>query len=86
MDTIKILHHNVLHWSTRKFNLTNTYLDIDPAIILINIHGLKDNENIKIRGYNCFSRNIYNELNDGISILVKNKLSYTICDDFLTWK
>lgn len=76
MDTIKIIHHNVLHWPTRKSHLTNIYLEINPDIILINSHGIKEGENIKVPGYNSFNKNIYNELNDGIAILVKNYKVY----------
>lgn len=60
----------------RKFNLTNTYLEINPDIILINSHGLTDNKNIKIIGYNSYSKNIYNELHDGISILIKENIKH----------
>ena len=84
MDTITILQHNVLQWTNRKNNLTNTYLSLNPDIILINSHGLKDNENIKIRGYNSFTRNIFNEASDGIAILIKKNLCYRIIDDFIT--
>lgn len=84
METIKILQHNVLHWSTRKFNLTNTYADINPDIILINSHGVNENDNIKMQGYHCYNRNIFNDNNDGIAILVKNNIKYRIKDDFIT--
>lgn len=84
MDTLKILQHNVLHWQNRNFNLTNTYMEINPDIILINSHGLKNNENINIQGYSCFTKNIYNEINDGIAILVKKKLKFKINDDYIT--
>ena len=83
MDSLTILQHNVLHWSTRKFNLANTYHKINPDIILINEHGLPEGENIKIPGYNSFNRNIHNEMHDGIAILVKKQLKYTIKDDFI---
>ena len=84
MDSITILQHNVLHWKNRKNNLINTYLDLNPDIILINSHGLNEEENIKISGYNCYSKNIFNELNDGIAILIKRKFRHRINDDFLT--
>lgn len=84
MESIKIIQHNVLHWSTRKFHLTNIYQEINPDIILINSHGMKEEENIKISGYNSYTKNIYNELHDGIAILIKNNIQYKIKDDFLT--
>lgn len=84
MDTLKIIQHNVLNWTTRKNNLINTYKSINPEIVLINIHGLKNNENLKIHGYSSYTKNIYNELNDGTSILIKENLKHKIKDDFLT--
>lgn len=71
MDTIKILQQNVLNWGNRKFNLSGTYTHIDPEVILINSHGIKDNKSVHIRGYNRYRKNIYNEYHDGIEILVK---------------
>lgn len=84
MEKLKILQHNVLHWKTRKSHLTNIYLEIDPDIILINSHRLKEEENIKIPGYNSYNKNIYNEISDGIAILVKNTIKYKIKDEFIT--
>lgn len=84
MDSIKILQHNVLSWGNRKFNLIETYASIDPDIILINSHGLKENENIKIRGFNSYNKNMLNENHDGIAILVKNNIKHKIIDDFIT--
>lgn len=82
MEAIKIIQHNVLHWTTRKFHLTNIYLEINPDIILRNSHGLKE-KNIKIPGYNSYNKNI-NEISDGITILVKNNIKYTIKDESIT--
>ena len=84
MDTITIIQHNVLHWKNRKQNLISTYLDLNPDILLINSHSLREDDNIKIKGYNCFSKNIFNELNDGIAILIKQNLKYRLIDDFIT--
>ena len=50
-DKLKILQHNVQHWKTRKDNLKEYYYEIKPDIILINSHGLKDEEPLTLRGY-----------------------------------
>lgn len=71
MDKITIVQHSVLHWQTRKFNLTQTYLEINPHIILINSHGLKEQENLKIHGYTTYKINSTEEINDGSAILIK---------------
>lgn len=84
METITILQHNVQYWPTRRFNLTNTYLKINPDIILINSHGITDNAPLKLQGYQSYSTNKFNEIHDGIAILIRNNIKYTIQDDFIT--
>ena len=75
MDTLTILQHNVAHWKPNRYFLTNMYLHIDPDVILINSHGLKANERIKIYGYNTYIANSSNELHDGSAILIKTQTS-----------
>lgn len=84
MDTITIIQHNVHTWKTNKFLLTNTYLQNNPDIILLNSTGVKDTETIKIYGYNTHKINSDNTLHDGSAILVKNSIEYKITDDFDT--
>ncbi len=84
MDTITIIQHNVHTWKTNKFLLTNTYLQNNPDIILLNSTGIKDTETIKIYGYNTHKINSDNTLHDGSAILVKNSIEYKITDDFDT--
>lgn len=71
--TITIVQNNTLHWSTNKHNLTNTYLRLNPDILLLNSHGFKDSDNIKITGYNTYNRNTTNAISDGSAILIKKK-------------
>lgn len=42
MNTIKIVQHNVAHWRPNRYNINNTYREIDPEIILIQSHGMKE--------------------------------------------
>lgn len=69
MDETFIVQHNVLHWETRKFNLTNTYKEINPHIILLNSHGANSQQQIIIQ-------NSSNQYNDGIAILVKDNIKH----------
>lgn len=77
MDETFIVQHNVLHWETRKFNLTNTYKEINPHIILLNSHGANSQQQIIIQ-------NSSNQYNDGIAILVKDNIKHWIDDSYLT--
>ena len=78
------MQHNVANWRTNKNILINTYMTINPDIILINSHGLKSDESLKILGYITHKINASNELNDGCAILVKSIIKHQINDNFLT--
>lgn len=61
MDNIIVIQHNVLNWRTNKYNLINTYKEIDPHIILLNSHGVKADGTIKMFGYTTYKKNSTNE-------------------------
>ncbi len=84
MDTLTVIQHNVHTWRTNKFLLTNTYLQYNPDIILLNSTGIKDTEQVKIFGYNTYRINSENTLHDGSAILIKNTIRHFITDDFDT--
>lgn len=69
--TLTIIQHNTLNWASNKHNLTDTYKQINPDIILLNSHGLPNNEQINIKGYNSYIRNSSNQKHDGSAILIK---------------
>ena len=83
-DNIRILQHNVRHWSTNKKTITNVYSEINPDIILLNSHGLKNTENLKIRTYTTYIINSSDELHDGSAILVKQHLKHKVKDKYDT--
>lgn len=83
-QNISIVQHNTLQWSTNKHNLLNVYKEINPDIFLLISHGLKEGENIKIPGYNTYSKNTSNEISDDSAILVKRDIKHRINDNFLT--
>ena len=83
-DTLNILQHNVQHWKSNKTTLSNLYKDINPDVILLNSHGMKSQENIKIYNYTTYLINSNDELHDGSAILVKHNLKHKIKDDYDT--
>lgn len=82
-NSIKILQHNVLAWTYQRRNeLTNYYLEEDPDIILINAHGIKTEDKLKIHNYMVHKINIRNEPHDGAAIAVKKNIKYRILDTY----
>ena len=84
VESLKIIQHNVANWKSNKNNLANIYKEINPDIVLLNSHGTKTNEEIKLFGYITHKINNNNELHDGSAILVKSDIMHKIKDDFLT--
>ena len=79
---VKILQHNVQHWSKeRSIKLGNYYRKENPEIILLNSTGVNDRNTIKIFDYNVTSRNL-NEAHAGVAVAVRRDLQYCIVDDF----
>lgn len=73
--TVTILQHNLRHWKTHKYAFYNIYKDYDPNIILLNEHGNKSTEKIKLFGYQVH-QNMTEEQHDGVAIAIKKKASY----------
>ena len=84
MARLRIIQHNVLSWDNRKFDLSNMYRQYDPDIILLNSHGLTNDERLKIPGYRVYQQNISNTLNDGVAIAIKYRIQHRVEDDFLS--
>lgn len=85
MDRIKsilILQHNVRHWNSKKFELSNIYRTIDPDIILLNEHGQKDSEQMKIFNYDVYKSNKSGELNDGVALAIRKNITHKLIDNF----
>lgn len=80
--SLKVLQHNVLAWTFNRSNeLRNIYRVEDPDLILINSHGRKNNENIKIFNYTVYQKNQFNEIHDGVAIAVKCNIKHKIIDN-----
>ena len=73
INRLKIIQHNVRHWTTNRHALTNAYIQVDADIILINSHGNIDTDNIKIQHYTVYQSNIINEIHSGTAIAVKTQ-------------
>lgn len=82
MATLKIIQHNVLAWTyNRRNELYNVYREIDPDIVLINAHGMKESQRIKMFNYNVYQRNHLDENNAGVAIAIKRNIQHNIMDD-----
>lgn len=74
----------MLHWRDRRRGLLNTYKVIDPDIILLNSHGLPDNETLRIPQYRVHRKNTSNTHTDGTAIAVKHNIPHKILDTFIS--
>ena len=83
-STLKIIQHNVLHWRTRNTGLSNIYRQYDPDIILINSHGLTNEQSLKIPGYRIHRKSTTNNQHDGTAIAIKHRLQHKLYDDFIS--
>ena len=84
MNNITIIQHNVNTFTNKKFNLINTYRQINPDIILLNHTALKNNTPLHIQGYMTYTKNTQNLTNRGTAIAIKQCLAHKIIDDFTT--
>lgn len=82
LNKLQILQHNVRHWDSSNFALNNIYRTIDPHIILINSHGKKKGEIIKIYNYDVYQRNVLNETNSGVAIAIRKDTKYRINESY----
>ena len=83
-----MIQHNVLDWKKHKYDLLNTYKLEDPDIILLNSTNMKNNERIKIFGYNIYQMNISEINGDGIAVAIKigikHQRKYNLTENFIT--
>ena len=76
IETLNIIQQNVLSWRTHKTQLKQIYSTLNPHLILINSHGCKEGEDIKIYNYNISQKNFSNGPHDGVAMGVRRDLSY----------
>ena len=73
-DTLKILQANVQHWQTNKITFYNNIRSEDPDILLLNEHGVRDNDKIKIYGYKTKWKNLSNQARDRTVLAIKRTI------------
>lgn len=84
LNSVKILQHNVLAWTYQKrLDYSNIYSLEDPDVILLNEHGCKEEERIKLYNYDVYQRNHSNEQHAGVAIAVKKGIEHNIIDDYI---
>lgn len=77
------MQHNVLAWTfERRQELCNTYLKLNPDVILINSTGITNDSIFKIFTYNTYHKNIRQENHAGIAIAVRYNIKHKIIDNF----
>ena len=71
-NTLKILQANVQHWQTNKITFYNNIRSDNSDIILLNEHGVRENEKIKMYVYKTDRKNLSNQARDGSALTKKN--------------
>ena len=73
-NKIKIMQINVCGWKSNKLSIQNAIIKEDIDIVLINEHGMKLGETIKINSYNVYKTNTLNERRNGCAIEIKKDM------------
>ena len=68
----------------RKHLLANQYLVIGPDILLINAHGNKDDDRIKVFSYQFYQLKRSERRHDGVVIGVRGDIPHTVTQDLLS--
>lgn len=67
---------------TNKLSVQNTIRKENIDIVLINEHGVKAGEDMKIASFNVYKKNELNERRSGCAIGIRNSLVYRVREDF----
>lgn len=73
-----------MNWKTNKNSLIDNYLTVSPDLILINSHGLKSNEALKIPWYRIYKLNYTESIADGSAVAIKYNIQHELYDDYDT--
>ena len=79
---IQILQANVGGWQTNKQSIQNTIIRENIDVVLLNEHGIRSGEEIKISSFNVYKKNTLNERRSGTAIGVRKSLVYRIREDY----
>lgn len=84
VNTLTILQHNVLAWTQeRRQELSNTYLRLNPDIILINSTGITNDSLFKLFTYKTYHKNFARENHAGIAIAVRYNIKHKLINNFI---
>ncbi len=67
-----------------KTSLIPYHLKKDPDILLLNSHGLKSSEELKVPGYRIYKISYSANLSDGSAIGIKYNINHKLFDNFIT--
>ena len=81
-NQIKIFQLNAGGWITNKLSIQNAIRKENIDVVLINEHGIKAGEELKITSYNVYKKNALNERRSGCAIAIRKNLEYRIREDF----
>ena len=62
-----IFHSNIRGYNSKKESLNTILNKVNPNIITLNEHGLKNKQKLKIPGFNSYTRNRVNQQGGGVS-------------------
>ena len=81
-EKLTIVQINVNSWNSNKNSIVKMLQEVDADIALLNEHGCKEQQKIKIQNYSITQTNTLNQRNNGCAIAVKNNLKHRICNDY----
>ena len=81
-DKLKIVQINVRSWNQNKNSIVNMINEIDADVALLNEHGCKNNQIIKIHNYTVTQKNTLNEKNNGCAIAIKRSIKCKINNEY----
>ena len=84
INSLKIIQINVRSWSINKNSISNLILTEDADIALINEHGSKSGDTMKIWNYNTYKTNKLNGRNNGCAIAIKKSIVYRIHENYIS--
>ena len=67
-SNLKILHKNIRGLKSKRESLNNVIDLVQPNMVLLNEHGVSNNNKVNVDGYFTFSKNRQNRNMGGVSI------------------
>ena len=77
---IRVVQINVRGWKANKNSIMQLIQETDPDVVLINEHGCKEEEKLKIFNYRVYKKNQLNKGHSGSALAIKNRIKHKIHD------